>query len=61
MARPKRAEILFEPEEYERLKGIARQHGLSLPQFGTLEVALETHPMQLERLKLEFLRPEGPL
>ena len=33
MARPQRAEILFEPEEYERLEGIARQHGLSLPEL----------------------------
>ena len=33
MARAQRAEVLFQPEEYERLEGIARQHGVTLPEL----------------------------
>lgn len=33
MGRPRRAEIQFEPDQYQRLEGIARQHGVSLSEL----------------------------
>lgn len=33
MARPLRAEIQFDPDQYQRLEGIAKQHGVSLAEL----------------------------
>ena len=63
MARPLRTEILLEPEEHRRLEGIARQHGVSLPDLirTTLLERYSPGAGRLQEAVEEICRLEIPL